>query len=420
MRYEVLFKTAGILNALKEIYGSLKTWSDWLDLYMQIWNSGSANGVIRDLEENREVHPSNFNDLTHKTTMCFQATHRVRFPFAEAQKRVCGAVCTLTNWKPTTEVKYHEFACGDKNWQIDPEELFATNINLVKEDDANEKIRNCATSVPIMVMQFREPGREGLTETALSFARELSKKWTISGDKSERRDWSQMLKEICTQDILRKAIIPPFYDFNEDMVNDVKIEGYQTWATNVRRTALVLLYNLNFDCAVLTTDLAQATKELRDSKKSVIPDIQDGGDYADFCTLRAISSSEMKEKKTKMMKKFTEEEYGELDERDIISQMERQKKNGLNKDGGIYLQKPPNPPMPNLIASLFSTMASGAKGTVDAISHLAHLDGARVDVPRFRSDMKFLENEPGYRTSVSHSKCANVVLSRGREITTSA
>ena len=137
---------------------------------------------------------------------------------------------------------------------------------------------------------------------------------------------------------------------------------------------------------------------------------------------------------------MTEEDNNAQTQEELIAKVTRVKKNGLNQDGGIYLQKPPNPPMPILIASLFSYMASGARGTIDAISHLANLDGARVDVPRFRRGLEFLKDESGYKTAVSSrsfisSICcviagprehniglinglAYVVLSRVREITT--
>jgi hypothetical protein len=408
-RFRILFKVAAILKALHVLYGGLKTWSDWLDLYIKLWSDeGEEMDILQNLKENPEVHPYSFNDLAHKTTLCFQSKHRVRFPFAEAQKRVCGAVCSLTNWKPTTEVKYHEFGGYGKKWMIEPDEVFTADTNLNTEKETNDKIKSCAKIVPIMFMMFRDSKGEGLNETILAFLRELSKKWTISGDKSEKRDWNQMVFDLCKEPILRKAVRPPFYNYEmREWIPEVTWEPFSEWATKVRRMAVEELYSQNQECQILKRDLDQALKEVRDSKKCHTPVIISQEAYADFCTLQAIGTKAISDEQKKYAKKDEE-----MTEAEIIVKLKRQRKNGLNMDGGIYLQKPPTPNMPNMIASIFSYMASGAASSLDSISKMAVLNGARVDNPKFKTNLVFFENETGYKTSVcSKQNHGHVALS---------
>ena len=96
-----------VFQIFQDVFGGLKTWQNWVDLYMVLFQNKFKGDkeIIESLETEPELHPHCFNDLVHKTTLMFQSLLDVRLPFAEAQKRVTSTVCLLTGWKPTDQVR---------------------------------------------------------------------------------------------------------------------------------------------------------------------------------------------------------------------------------------------------------------------------------------------------------------------------
>jgi hypothetical protein len=399
---------SAIINALHEIYGSLKTWENWLDLYITVWYGPVGESIENSLRDNPEIHPTCFNDLVHKTTIYFQARHKVRFPFLEGQKRVCGTICATMNYKPRTEVKYHEASC--EKWTIDKEEGYGLDIDLEKETPPNRKITSCGKIANMMIMVFRgtkNGNQDILSPTIIDLVRMLSKRLTITGSKGEKRDWNQMLIELCENPNLSDLVVPPFFDITQQDQPEVGNNEFNTWATGVRKSVLQALYKVGNDSTVFQDDLNQCLSQLKENTKSYVPVIKNEKDYADFCSLTALNKSAIAAEKAK---------HEESTEEEALVKIERKLKKGLNADGGIYLPKIPSPYMPNMIASMFSYLASGTAGSITAISKLAKLNGARVDNPIYNSRIRFIPNEEGYKTVVSKNgvcRYCDVALSLG-------
>jgi hypothetical protein len=406
---EILILMDLLFKSFREVYGGLKTWEDWVDLYMVVWRGRfqDEKDFFKSLEDEPEMHPHCFNDLVHKTTLLFQSVQDVRLPFAEAQKRVTSTVCSLTGWKPTNEVKYHLFnvPTDSMDWVVDESDIYFKDKNLeevdaenLNEDNKrrNYKIKNTGQTAAVTVASFRYKEGPSLTNAMISFACVQSKRWAKSNNKNQNRDWHQIVSEMCKDSVLRRMLIPIMIDGRE--VNNNKRQkqpAFFDWTTSVREYVLGFLFSNENDVDIFQTEKNQAINDAK-QRLGLVDDIVTPQDFVDFCLKPQLSSTPRKRK----IKGGSEgSEF----------------KSEIHRDGGLYWQRPPSPKMSILIATMFSYLASGSKKSIDAIEMLATLNGGRVTDPRYKPDLGLQPFEEGYKTMVRH---IFVVISVYNEITT--
>ena len=381
-----LHQISMIFQLISQVYGDLKTWEDWVDLYMVVYASrGDTNVTLMEsLKFEPEMHPHCFNDLVHKTTLYFQAQHSVRLPFAEAQKRVSSTVLSLIGLKPTNEVKYHRFPASSDDYMIDPTDVYFQDTDLKSmEESQNYKITNTGMQASVRMALFRKEGEFGLTKTMIDCARQQSKMWAKANNKNQNRDWHQIVHELSLDFNLNKVVIPPFIDLRLDK-EDRDEATLPIWTKKVRSFVLKYLFEKEGDVIIFKQDLSQAITDSSRRKASKLI-IDDADKFVDFCMLVSIADTS---KKKKPPKKEVEQE--------------RTLKKEMHQDGGVYLLRPPSPQMPVLIATIFSFLASGTRQSMEAIGKMASLNGDRVSYPRYNPNVEFLETEKGFKKAVSY------------------
>lgn len=382
-----LVKLDLVFQLLSNFYGGLKTWEDWVDLYMVLFTRyfQTKKDIFASLKDEPEIHPHCFNDLVHKTTLYFQALHNVRLPFSEAQKRVASTVCSLTGWNPSNEVKYH-LHCPETHPNVlntdalNPDEQFSHDHDLTDTDQF--KIINTGQSAGIKMVVFRNDGSANLTPKMIDCARELSERWSKANNLNQTREWAQVVMELCNDQTLKQRVLPNCIDLStkEDKIRNGPNE-FRAWASGVREYVLGCMYQKECNVKIFQNDFQKALHNY-DRR-------YDGGiyvctpsEFADFCmNLQAEEGKTGKKKKPKQAG-------------------ERELRKELTQDGGIYLRRPPAPIFINLVACLFSYLASGSRNSLEAIQKLASLNGKRVANPRFIEQLEFLEIEDGFKEMV--------------------
>lgn len=385
-----------IFQLLHTVFGDLKTWENWLDLYIIVFMErfGDKKSVITSVDEEPEFHPHCFTDLVHKTTLYFQAAHGVRLSFAEAQKRVSATTLALSGLKPTNEVKYHRFPVEDNDFQIDDE--YWTNIVLDdQEDSENYKIMNTGQQASITFAVFRQKD-DGLTKTMIDCARQQSKLWAKANNKNQSRDWHQIVSELCQHPKLANLLITPFVDLTIEADEDRR-DVMGEWTNKVRTFVLTYLFEKENDVTIFQTELFTAIKAMSKGGKE---ECDTAEKFVNFCLYMPLSATPKKKKG-----KATQ----------AIANKPRKARAEITQDGGMSLVRPPSPHMCLTIATIFSFLASGSKTSIDAIAKVASLNGDRVTDPRYKDDIAFLVVEDGFKASVSF-ECRIFVLKRKVDI----
>jgi hypothetical protein len=382
-----LYKMSMIFQLLRDNFGGLATWEDWVDFYMIMFEMRfrKKKSLIDSLDTEPEIHPHSFNDLVHKSTLLFQSLHPIRLAMEEGQKRAISSVCSLIGYSPTNEVIFH--GCNTK--EEDPElEGFGANQNLNKEtSEVDHKVENTAQQATFTVLVFRTDSGEELTKSMIVCAREQSKRWAVANNSDEKRDWHQIVTELCTNQSLKQIVVPHMIDLEIDDEDDrLSLDHFFQWARNVRVHVLKLLYDKE--------KYVQCFKDHLQLGQTIV---ENADDFVKHCMYRAIA------------KKSKRRGHNSA----AVANQVRLDKKELHKDGGIYLLRPPSPEMAHLIATMFSFFASGSRTSVEAISKLASLNGKRVTEPRFKQDIEFLEIEKSFKVDVSgiYEQDENVVIS---------
>jgi hypothetical protein len=383
-----------IFQLINDNFGNLKTWEDWVDLYMVLFKNRFKGKkiILTSVNEEPEFHPHSFNDLVHKTTLYFQAAHTVRLPFAEAQKRVTASVCALLDWEPTHVVKYHQYSPNTNNSIIDAEDVFRTNSNLKETPDKfNFKIQNTGQQASVMFVRFRHENGNTLTNKILECSREQSKRWAKANNKNQTRDWHQIVSELCNDSPLTKLVIPPFIDLTiTDESKRNSQDTFQTWTREVRKYVLTYLHDKEGDVEIFRNANSTAVTEFKKRNPWWGGKVETTEEFVDFCMYIQVDKSLKKKKKTGKKTKKGKAKAAE----------EHEMKKELGQDGSCSLVRPPFPVMPTLISTMFSYLASGSRTSIEAISKVASLNGSRVPTPRYNSDVIFMEPEAGFKEAV--------------------
>jgi hypothetical protein len=169
-----------------------------------------------------------------------------------------------------------------------------------------------------------------LSPTIIDLVRMLSKMWTITGSKGEKRDWNQMLIELCENPNLSGLVVPPIFDITQEDQPEVGSTEFNIWATVVRKSVLQALYKVVNDSTVFQEDLNQCLSQLKENTKSYGPDIKNEEELADFCSLTALNKSALATEKAK---------HEESTEEEALVKMSRLLKKGLNEMAGFICQK---------------------------------------------------------------------------------
>jgi hypothetical protein len=399
-----LLKLSTIFQLISSNFGNLKTWENWVDLYMILFSRRFRGNkkILESLGSEPEFHPHCFNDLVHKTTMYFQSLHNVRLPFAEAQKRVSSTVCSLTGWEPTNEVKYHGFGPTSDASPVKMSSWFSENSALTTDqDNPDYKIQNTGQRASILMTTFRFKDEPQLTKTAIACAREQSKRWAKANNKNQNRDWHQIVSELCNDPGLRRIVLPCTIDL--EITNEktrLTSDAFHGWVHNMRDHVLSYLYEKEKDISIFQNELLSAEKT--SSKRTRTEDTVDtAAKFVDFCLNTKIDTTKKKKKK------IIEEQEKDVPERIL--------KKELKEDGGIALARLPSPQMILMITTIFCSLASGSKSSIEAISKVASLNGKRVANPRYKDDIRFMDLEFGFKTGVSWT-CRVFVSKRKSDI----
>jgi hypothetical protein len=347
-------------------YNSLKTPQDWCNLYLRLWVKGAAPIEMGEFP----FHPTNMNDLVHKTRMLFLSQHAVRFSFLEGQKRSIASTYGLIGFLPQQRFVFHgdldpkEFTIGDDENFFNKANDYC-NLSKVKasEDNCKATFANGGKMITSTVLNLKTNGP--FTMETMKVFQAFSKCLVLESNKEEGRSWVHAVEALTEHIDIMKHL---------SMFNHV-----EDWSQKQKQEAFMRRFRITFFETIFKQEMASKVF-LKDC--AFMPEVskalllKDMDSFVDLCLF--------KKTKAKSGKKMKEKDY-------------------RGKIYATYLdfKHIPTPKMVHSLCMLFVSVAFGSKTGLISLKNVAALKGKRSTANHFRNGFEFFPEEVNYTSAVS-------------------